>query len=389
MTSAMRSSQVAVLHLVRTVDKRCGRVSWSLRYRDPENRPLKMALGEWPVVTLKQAQELAQDTRFKPGLDPLASRRAPRRERPNTVEKMVRLYIERYAKPNTRSWAVTQEMFERDVLPLWGRRQISSIRRDEVADLLGGIMERGSPYMAIGVHAILRMLWRWAIDRGYVQTSPIEGMHPPARPIARDRVLTDAELVAIWQSADRMGWRYGAVVRLLFLTGQRLFEVAGAKWSELNLDEQLWSIPRERMKTATLHEVPLSEDATRLVERLPRLESSEHLFPAYPNRRNGSPHIQGFGWAKRQMDEFSGVENWRLHDIRRTVATRIQGLGFRIEVTEDILGHTKGSRSTIVRTYQRHQFKHEKRQALEAWAQSLKEIIARADSPRVVVPLHT
>jgi hypothetical protein len=155
MTSAMRSSQVAVLHLVRTVDKRCSRVSWSLRYRDPENRPLQMALGEWPVVTLKQAQELAQDTRFKPGLDPLASRRAPRRERPNTVEKMVRLYIERYAKPNTRSWAVTQEMFERDVLPLWGRRQISSIRRDEVADLLGGIMERGSPYMAIGVHANL------------------------------------------------------------------------------------------------------------------------------------------------------------------------------------------------------------------------------------------
>lgn len=388
MTSAMRSSQVALVHLIRTVNKRSGHVSWSLRYRDPENRPLKMLLGDWPVVTLKQAQELAQDTRFKPGLDPTVSTRAPRQETPNTMEKMVRLYIERYAKPNTKSWAVTQEMFERDVLPLWGRRQISSIRRHEVADLLGGIVERGSPYMAISVHAILRALWRWSIDRGYVVTSPMEGMHPPAKTMARDRVLTDAELVAIWNAADRMGWRYGAVIRLLLLTGQRLFEVAGARWSELDLEARLWLIPRDRMKTAVVHEIPLSDDAAGLIERLPRLGDSEHVFPAFPNVGNLCPHIRGFGWAKIRIDEFTGVKNWRIHDIRRTVATRIQGLGFRIEVTEDILGHTRGSRSMVVRTYQRHQFKHEKREALEAWAQSLRVILTATERQGVVIPLH-
>src|SRR5688500_13101233 len=86
-----RTNQVAILHLIRTVEERSGRVSWTLRYRDPENRPMKMSLGEWPVVSLQQAQEVAQDTRFKPGLDPIVSARAPRRETANTVEKMVRL----------------------------------------------------------------------------------------------------------------------------------------------------------------------------------------------------------------------------------------------------------------------------------------------------------
>jgi integrase len=249
-------------------------------------------------------------------------------------------------------------------------------------------MERGSPYMAIAVHAAIRMLWRWSIDRGYVESSPIQGMHPPAKPTARDRVLTDAEVVAIWRASERMGWRYGSVMRLLFLTGQRLYEVAGARWSELDFEERLWSIPRERVKTAVPHEVPLSDEAARLLERLPRLASSEHLFPAYPNRGNLCAHVQGFGWAKRRMDEFSGVENWRLHDIRRTVATRIQALGFRIEVTEDILGHIGGSRSGIVRVYQRHQFRHEKRAALEAWARSLWHILESADRDDVVIPLH-
>lgn len=388
MTRAKRSTEVALLHLIRSVDQRSGRVSWALRYRDSENRSLKMTLGDWPVVSLKQAQEIAQNPRFKPDLDPLATRRAAWRQTPNTVEKIIALYIERYAKPNTRSWAVTEEMFKRDVLPLWGHRPMSSIKRHDVSELLDGIMERGSPYMAIGVHAAIRMLWRWSIDRGYAETSPVFGMRPPAKAIARDRVLTDVEVVAIWLAAERMGWRYGAVMRLLFLTGQRLFEVAGASWSELDLGEQLWSIPRERMKTALVHEVPLSGDAAKLIQRLPRLEESEHLFPAYHNRGNLCSHISGFGWAKRRMDEFSGVENWRLHDIRRTVATRIQGLGYRIEVTEDILGHVKGSRSGIVGVYQRHQFKQEKRDALEAWSRSLRKILEVTDRAHVVVPLH-
>ena len=89
------------------------------------------------------------------------------------------------------------------------------------------------------------------------------------------------------------------------------------------------------------------------------------------------------------MDDFSGVKDWRLHDIRRTVATRIQGLGYRIEVTEDILGHVKGSRSGIVAVYQRNQFKNEKRDALEGWAQSLRSILEQGGRNHVVVPLHT
>jgi hypothetical protein len=117
------------------------------------------------------------------------------------------------------------------------------------------------------------------------------------------------------------------------------------------------------------------------------MEGAEHLFPAYPNRGNLCPHIRGFSWAKSRMDDFLGIENWRFHDIRRTVATRIQGLGYRIEVTEDILGHVTGSRSGIVGAYQLHKFKQEKREALEDWSQSLRKILATGDRPRIVVPL--
>ena len=164
------------------------------------------------------------------------------------------------------------------------------------------------------------------------------------------------------------------MVRLLLLTAQRRTEVAAAQWSEFDLRDRLWSIPRERMKAAAVHDVALTEDVIELLRHLPRVPSSDYLFPAI----RGDGYNVAYKKAKSRLARASGVTDWVLHDFRRTAATRMQGLGFRLEVIEDVLGHVSGSRRGVVGIYQRHRFKDEKRDALEAWAQYLRHVIRPA-----------
>jgi integrase len=200
---------------------------------------------------------------------------------------------------------------------------------------------------------------------------------PVAATERRERVLTDAEVAAIWRSTASPG-PFNGIVRMLLLTGQRREEAATMKWGELSDDT--WTVPASRAKNGATHIVPLSTQAQDLLRGAPRL--GELVFPGLRGPFNG------FSKAKAALDAGSGVTGWRLHDLRRTVATGLQRLGVRLEVTEQILNHVSGSRAGIVGVYQRHDFAVEKRAALEAWDAHVQAIVEGRETSANVIALR-
>jgi integrase len=175
----------------------------------------------------------------------------------------------------------------------------------------------------------------------------------------------------VWRAADQIGWPFGPLVQLLALTGQRRDEVAKMKWSELDLESGLWTLPRERVKNHKPHEVPLSAAAVNLMKSVPRIAGSPFVFTT-----NGMAPSSSYSKNKRKLDALlpSKMPNWRLHDLRRTATSGMARLGIDLPVIEKVLNHTSGSFAGIVGVYQRHSFAEEKRAALDAWGGLIEQL---------------
>jgi integrase len=201
-------------------------------------------------------------------------------------------------------------------------------------------------------------------------------------------VLTDAEVRALWQFADAEPLPWGPALKLLMLTGARRAEVFEADRAEFDVKAAEWTIAPARAKNGQAHIVPLSKAALAVVKAIPATKGSEKLFPA-----KGNPEKGPSGYSKPQarlrvavdkaLDREDGP-HWSLHDIRRTVATGLQRLGIRFEVTEAVLNHVSGAKGGIAGVYQRHDWKAEKRAALDAWARELERIVRGDDTTNVV-----
>jgi integrase len=221
-----------------------------------------------------------------------------------------------------------------------------------------------------------RAAFAWAVKRGMVHANPFAHL-PVTKGIAkRERVLTDEEIGEIWRAAGTVSAPYSTIIRILVLTGQRRGEVAGMTWGELSDDLSVWTMPSQRTKNGVTHVVPLSAPARDLIRGLlpgdsnqvKRIASDALVLPGA-----ASTPFSGWSKAKAALDRAvaevrgAGLAPWSVHDLRRTVATGLQRLGVRLEVTEAVLNHISGSRAGIAGVYQRHDWAAEKRAALDAW----------------------
>jgi integrase len=303
---------------------------------------------------------------------------------------MVHLFIKKHVKvkQNARTQVETLALLNRFVLPQWGDRKLREIRRRDVFDLMDHIIDAGAPTSANRVLSILKTLYRWALNREYVESSPVAGLEKPTEEKSRDRTLTDSELLAVWRAAEQIDWPYGAIILLLTCTGCRRDEVGGMRWSEIDLERKVWIIPGDRRKAGIAHEIPLSNMAMKVLKLLPRFASSDYVFPARPRKAGGQGRGYFSGWSKgkARLDALSGVKGATVHDIRRTVATKLQTLKIPTAVVEEVLGHVTGSRAGIVRVYQRYKFESEKKAALDKWARYLQGLL-NPPEPSNVVPL--
>ena len=276
-------------------------------------------------------------------------------------------------------------------MPKWGERKIHDITKRDVIELLDGIIDAGRGLTANRALAMVRKLFNWSIERGILDTSPCQGVKAPLAEHARDRVLTDDEILWLWCACLADSYPFGPLVQLLLLTGARRTEVAGMTYDELNLDERIWNLPGARTKNGEEHTVPLSNAAIAVIESLPRIKPNRGA-PNFLFTTNAETHVTGYSRSKVRLnglmllearqeaaergDDATAVEipRWTLHDLRRTVASELARLGISLPVIEKVLNHTSGSFAGIMAVYQRHSFADEKRQALDAWARHIETI---------------
>ncbi len=356
-----------------------GRKTWCVSYRH-EGRRRRHTLGTYPSLGLADARDKASDAlrEVAHGKDPAAEKKAQRRA--ETVGEVAEEYIEKHAKKKKRSWRKDERAFERDILPRWRHRKAASITRKEVVRLLDDIVERGAPIQANRVLEILRKTYNWAISRDIVSFNPCTGIERPAEEHARERVLTDDELRAVWKALDEQPAMIAAAFRLRLLSAQRGQEVATMRWEDI--DDDWWTIPGEWSKNGLAHRVPLSP---QVIEVLTELDDSN----------------DGSGWIF-QSDKREGPQTdlWRVvpdiradakvefvpHDLRRSAASKMTGdLGISRLVVSMILNHSQTGSTAI---YDRHSYDREKRQALDAWGARLEEIVAGKTVDEKVVPLR-
>ncbi len=316
----------------------------------------RKTLGRWPSTSLAGARMEWRKTReaIARGEDPCGGAKAPAM----AFEAVVEEWLKRdQSKNKASSQYQVHRALDADLLPAWRGKRVDAITKRDIHDLLDSIADRGAPIMARRVQAYVRRFFRWCIERDILKVDPTAGMPRVGNGKSRERVLTDDELLKIWRAADGP---YGGVVRMLALTGARREEIAQLRWSEI--DGDTIKLEGDRTKTGVAHTIPLSAPARSLLDSMPRIQGCEFVFTM-----GGTKPISGWSKCKIDLDAASGVTGWRVHDLRRTVATGMQKLGVSLQVIEAVLGHVSGSRAGVVGVYQRHSFDAEKRAALEAW----------------------
>jgi len=351
------------------------------RYPGSEN-PTRRAIGEYPAISLQKARDRAREWRdlIRKGIDPKAEeerlRRIALRKQQTTFAAVAEDFIQLHVQGQRRGNDSAREIRKELIGPL-GERPIAAITREDVVLVVDAIARRPAPYLAHVVLGHARSLFNWAINRGTygLETSPCDRIKPAALigpKEARQRVLSDAELVALWKSSETLGYPFGPLYQLLLLTGARKSEVSDARWREFDLAKKIWTVPPERFKSNATHLVPLSDAAVAIIEALPRF--TKGVF----STTYGDKPISGFSKGKDRLDKLmaerrgSAPPPWVIHDIRRTVRTRLASLRVPDLVAEMVIGH---GRKGLQRVYDQHTYEAEMREALELWAARLRDIV--------------
>ena len=349
-----------------------------------KTNPTRRALGEYGKLSLEQARFKARTWHeiIGKGINPKQredDQRAVEHERHgNTFAAVAEEFIKRHLQSQRRA-RVSEREIRSELIKRWGQRPVVDITRREVVELVNVILDRGARRQAHNILGHARVIFNWAINQEIygLEQSPCDRVKPKAligEKTTRQRVLDDTELRSVWRAAESLGYPYGPLVCLLMLTGQRKAEVAEARWKEFNLNTKLWTIPEERFKSGFTHLVPLSPNAIAMLNALPRFNTGDYLF----STTDGYKAVNGFSKAKERLDKLTAagsalqIKPWVLHDLRRTVRTRLSALRVSEPVAEMVIGH---GRKGLARVYDQHQYIDEMREALEFWADLLRDII--------------
>jgi integrase len=387
-TAARREIPDGLMRGLYLIVQPSGARSWAIRYRH-RGKPRKHTLGNFPALDLAQAREAAAKAlrANAEGRDPGYEKQQARSELPDTVGAVVAEFIANHVKRNNRAStaAATERLFKLHVLPHLATRPIRSIGKRDIHSILDRVIAGGSPVAANRTFGAIRKLFGWALSRDIVETLPTAGVERPTKEKARDRTLSDSELKNVWCAASKVGFPFGPLVQLLILTACRRGEIATLRWSEVDLDLAVITLPAERVKNGVRHEIPLSAPAIAILKSLPRTNGSAFVLTT-----NGEAASSDFGKKKRKLDALlpPDTPHWSLHDLRRTAATGMAKLGIGLPVIEKCLNHVGGSFSGIVAVYQRHEFVEEKRHAFDAWATFVTDLVSDQRRQKNVVRLR-
>jgi integrase len=357
-------------------------------------------------LTLASARKLATEVQRQraQGRDVIAAKHNARAARAsklsNTFAAAAREFIERHAKRNNRRWqeqarllglSADLELIRHGLAERWAERPLSEIDGDDVFSVVDEVRERGVPGLkrikkdgpteglARLMFAALSSMFSWLLNHRKVTANPCRGVHRPRPPKARDRVLSDSEIVCLWRAADAERPEFGNIIKLLLLTGSRLNEVARMRWEELSEDGKTWTIPSERTKNKRAHLVPLQVLAGQIIGQQ---RESGYVFST-----DGHSPVSSFNTIKQRLDHrMKAAQPWRIHDLRRTAATGMAGLRIAPHIIEACLNHVSGARAGVAGVYNRNAYAEEKEAALNRWAAHVEGLVTGKSTKVVTWP---
>lgn len=293
-------------------------------------------------------------------------------------------YLDSPSTKKLRTRRDIKSVIDRDLAPTFGTTPLSDITAADIADMLAKVGKRGDG-PARAAYSAMSAVLRYASENESryfkASDSPLRDVKAPAPSIKRQRLLTDDELRLIWNSSGGLGWPFCEIVRLLMLTGQRLREVAEARWPEFDLSKGEWLIPGERTKNKLPIVVHLSKPALAILSAMPRISNKKQfLFTT-----TGETPVSGFSRSKSRLnaiinkaladEDLEPMEEWRLHDLRRSMSTNCQRLGISPEVVDLMQNHVEGARAGTRGSYQLYKYASERKTGFDRWGSALLRIV--------------
>ncbi len=366
-----------------------GKQSWAFRYRY-NGKSRKLTLGPFPALSIAEARKRAVEAAVAvadggdPGAEKVTARRAGEIPPNDLLEHVAQQFIRHYAKRHLRPRTVQEleRLLEKEIVGPWGGRRLSEIGKSDIHELLDGIVERGSPVVANRTLSWFRRLCSWAVERGILTANPCTSIKAPAAETARDRVLSDDEIAAVWRAACELEQPYDAFIKLLLLTGARRGEIAGMRWQEIDLTKKIWVLPKERAKNGRELSLPLPDTIADILSGTRRGDGpADFVFTI-----NGRNPIANFHKIKNQFDDRlpEDMPPWTFHDLRRSFASGCARLGVAVHVVEAALNHGSGSIKGVAAVYNRYSYSTEMRHALELWSRHVASIVSGEPAENVV-----
>lgn len=363
-----------------------GTKKFTILYRNRFGEQKRLMLGTFPAMTLAEARDKARKTLVEvgEGHDP-AQARADHRAA-ETFSQLCELYLTLHAAPNKKpaSYREDKRIITHDLLPAWRLHKACDIRRRDVIALLDSIrIGRRAPVLANRCRALIHKLFNFALEREIVQANPCAGLPRVAREKRRERVLSDAEIQALWRALGREDVTVASLFKMILLTAQRPGEVKAMRWSDIQ--GELWTIPADVAKNGRTHRVPLSPAALRVLRavrehnearfersRKPADEKAHYLEYVFPSRTGGAT-----AWlhkASSRLRKAVGGEAFTPHDLRRTAATGMAQLGTSRDVISKLLNHLS-SDNLVTGIYDRYDRMPEMAAALSKWGMRVDKLV--------------
>jgi integrase len=363
--------------------------NWIVQYRS-KGRLRRLIIGQHtmtPSRALKKAEQVRGNV--LEGKDPQGEKVERREKDTVTLRSIITQFLE--YKKTTNMKAGSLWILEHYLLGPCGSRAkaqgmkphlhglhntaADQITQKDVAARLLHVAKHHGTQTAIGLRSALSGMFSWAMTMGLLDANPVIGAFRPEKPEARDRVLDDSELRAIWKGVDEFD--HGRVVRLLMLTACRRSEIAGMRWSEFDdpTTPTTWTLPKERSKTGKPHTLPITPLMAEIIKSIPHRNGVDFLF--------GKGGFTIWSERKEALDERLNLPAWTYHDIRRSVATGMSKLGVQPHVIEAALNHQSGSKAGVAGIYNRNHYEREVRDAMLRWSDHINTLI-KGGKPKIV-----
>jgi integrase len=350
-----------------------GKTTWFVRYRVKGDSKKKRYCFKkrYPELNLKKARAKARAilARADKGEDP-AGKKQEGKKAP-TFEDLSNRYLAEYAIKK-KSISEDRRIIAKDFIPAWGRWKAGDIKRRDIRRLLNSIVDRGAPIQANRTLALIRKIFNWGISEDLVESNPCLQVKAPGQENQRDRVFSESEIKALWGAFEQVGHTMEPFFKLRLVTAQRGGEVMSMRWKDADLDSGWWTIPAEHSKNGYPHRVPLSGLALNILKQMETISGNDKwVFPS-PVKKCG--HIKNVQKTALRIREYSRVSDFTPHDLRRTAASLMTGIGMSVPrlTVSKILNHVEQG---VTKVYDRYSYDKEKRLALDKWARRLEQIL--------------